>query len=335
MATATPNLGLSIWDKGTDTYNHSQLANNFVKIDRHDHSPGLGNRIPESGLKDGAVSNVKIQDNAVTPNKIPNDSLTQDKLAEDSIGNSELQNASVATANIQDGAVTGAKLDGNIIPLGIIVPWFRRDSSVSIPNGWIACEGQPWSTIANDLGINSGNVPDLRNRFVLGATTGASGAGPDDAPNAGSTGGSNTANFNHAHSIGDHSHTVPNHAHGISVQPSHTHRFWSINYNTNASYLTEGAQRTTGVSSASASSGLQAFFVPGLNSGGRGSSDDGGVAAPMGPDEGPTHNHGGSTAGSGAITTSSAGAQNTTSALGNTDVRPRFIGLIHIMKVKI
>jgi hypothetical protein len=76
MAIVSPNMGLAIWNAGTDNYNHDQQADNLAKLDFHDHSPGRGVQIPTEGIKDGAVTAAKlapganvIQDGSVTPAK--------------------------------------------------------------------------------------------------------------------------------------------------------------------------------------------------------------------------------------------------------------------------
>lgn len=76
MAQVSPNLGLSIWNLVSDLYNHDQQADNMAKIDFHDHAPGRGIQIPTEGIKDGAITALKmapgansIQDGSITPSK--------------------------------------------------------------------------------------------------------------------------------------------------------------------------------------------------------------------------------------------------------------------------
>lgn len=60
MAFTSPKMGLSVWNLLTDPYDHAQLADNFSKIDLHDHTPGRGIQIPTEGLADGAVTAAKL-----------------------------------------------------------------------------------------------------------------------------------------------------------------------------------------------------------------------------------------------------------------------------------
>lgn len=49
-------MGLRIWNLLLDPYDHEQLADNWAKVDAHDHSPGRGVLIPTEGLADESVS---------------------------------------------------------------------------------------------------------------------------------------------------------------------------------------------------------------------------------------------------------------------------------------
>lgn len=77
MAITSPNLGLTVWNLTTDPYNHDELAENFGKIDEHDHSGGKGTQIPTGGIKDGAVTIEKLAGSL----PIPDGSVTDEKLA--------------------------------------------------------------------------------------------------------------------------------------------------------------------------------------------------------------------------------------------------------------
>jgi hypothetical protein len=60
MAFTSAKMGLRIWNLLTDLYDHSQLADNWAKVDYHDHSPGKGVQVPTEGLADGAVTSAKL-----------------------------------------------------------------------------------------------------------------------------------------------------------------------------------------------------------------------------------------------------------------------------------
>lgn len=81
MATSAPNMGLRRWDVGTDKFNYAELAENFTKLDGHDHTSGKGRQIPTGGIADSAVTTLKLNDEAVTAQKIANNTITSAKLA--------------------------------------------------------------------------------------------------------------------------------------------------------------------------------------------------------------------------------------------------------------
>jgi hypothetical protein len=60
MALTSPKMGLRIWDSLSDPYDHNQLADNWSKVDFHDHTPGRGVQIPTEGIADGAITSVKM-----------------------------------------------------------------------------------------------------------------------------------------------------------------------------------------------------------------------------------------------------------------------------------
>lgn len=49
-------MGLRIWNLLLDPYDHEQLADNWAKVDAHDHSPGRGVLIPTEGIAFEAIA---------------------------------------------------------------------------------------------------------------------------------------------------------------------------------------------------------------------------------------------------------------------------------------
>ena len=129
---------------------------------------------------------------------------------------------------------TTAYVAANGIPSGVIVIW--SGSSASIPSGWYLCNG-------------SNSTPDLRDRFVVGATSTYA---------VGATGGSKDAIVvSHTHSVTD-----PGHSHTIGFQ-NHT-----IDQNAGSAGLVKQgtsntSTQTTGISIDSAgASGTNANLPP-------------------------------------------------------------------------
>jgi hypothetical protein len=60
MAFTSAKMSLRIWNLLTDLYDHAQLADNWAKVDYHDHSPGKGVQVPTDGIADAAVTPAKL-----------------------------------------------------------------------------------------------------------------------------------------------------------------------------------------------------------------------------------------------------------------------------------
>lgn len=73
-------MSLNIWTAGSDPYDHDQLADNFFKLDQHNHGQGMGAQIGADGIADASL-------------------LAQ-----------HFTNASIATAFLVDASITSRKL---------------------------------------------------------------------------------------------------------------------------------------------------------------------------------------------------------------------------------
>ena len=60
MALTTPKMVLKVWNLLTDPYDHDQLADNWAKVDQHDHTTNRGVQIPTEGIFDGAITSAKL-----------------------------------------------------------------------------------------------------------------------------------------------------------------------------------------------------------------------------------------------------------------------------------
>ena len=102
------------------------------------------------------------------------------------------------SVNIATTAFVQTALSGAFIP-GMIMLW--SGSSASIPSGWLLCNG-------------SSGTPDLRNRFVVGATSTYA---------VGATGGSADAVVvSHTHTDAGHTHTDAGHLHTLTQIPNNS-----------------------------------------------------------------------------------------------------------------
>lgn len=199
MALTTPNMGLISWDLSSDPYDHTQLAANFNTLDSHNHTAGSG----------AIITTPAIEDLAITTGK--------------------LAGSSVTTAKIADNSVTKAKMDRAYVhPLGSIMPWWRPSPLSAIPEGWVVAKGQTLTSSEHDFaGGGSITLPDLRNKFLLGADTEDTGTSTSTPPAISQAGGSHEKDTSHSHTIDPHSHDVDPHYHTVNEHshtvPSHRH----------------------------------------------------------------------------------------------------------------
>lgn len=102
MANLTPNMQLVTWDLLTDFFSHTDLLDNWSKVDGHDHVPvgsggNGGTPIPSAGILNGAI--------------------TTAKLAADAVGAAQIQSGAVGTSELAGSGVTYDKLDATALPV--------------------------------------------------------------------------------------------------------------------------------------------------------------------------------------------------------------------------
>lgn len=248
--------------------------------------------------------------------------------------------ASLPTSMLaQDGGLALASLSAEIkrqlCQIGQVIDWWRPAATVPLPDGFVICEGQSIPAGSHDFPVAGAiNVPDLRNRFILGAdqtkaqATGANqGNASGDAPGVAGTGGSNAAkDLSHAHGV-----PTPSHTH-TTYTPNHGHSVGSLYFGDHAHYISLGTGteyqgalgRQTGGGTCCQSG--HTHPVSGW-SGGANSSAIGGAAG--GADSLP-----GQTSGPPSVSLATVTNSLTWTADPGTDMRPRFYGLLKLMKVK-
>lgn len=318
MATTTTNMGLKAWDLGTDPYSHSDLAGNMAAIDVHDHTSGKGVQIPTAGIANNAVTSAKIADGTIVTADLADNSVTSAKIVDGAIATADIANGAITAAKIAAGTITADKLSSGVVLKGQVIAWYRVDPGVSLPASYEVCDGRAWSGVTNTLGPGdtnwtSGNMPDLRNKFILGAAISGTGSGTSTPPVIGGTGGSHTSDLSHTHTVASHTHTGPSHTH---TGPSHSHTFASgkILHSRQTKTLVENTP--TGDDSE-----LQTAYLAGFNTGG------GDAAATM--DASGT----GSTGAAGTGATGAASPATDSQLSATTDIRPAYVGLLYVMKV--
>ena len=252
------------------------------------------------------------------------------------------------TALAKDAAIgvtsMGPDVLRQMIQIGQVIDWWRPNDSVPLPAGFVVCDGTAVPAGQHEFPGVSGsvNVPDLRNRMILGAdptkvwATGANqGDASTDAPAIAGTGGSNAAkNFAHGHGVPGVSHQhyvrVPDHLHsaGSLATTDHLHLIPSVG--TGAS----NSNTPGGLGSGSWASGAYYNHAHSIGQYWSGASDRGLYVG---------GNTGACTAGSTGLYVYSDAANVSLNTATNsltwtvdpgTDVRPRFYGLLKLMKVR-
>ena len=102
------------WDSPTDTFNYVDLAENFSKLDVHDHSNGYGRQITSDGLANGSVKSPQLALDSVGSTNLQKDSVIREKIKNGSVNGDKLDANSVTTVKISNLNVTAPKLSQDI-----------------------------------------------------------------------------------------------------------------------------------------------------------------------------------------------------------------------------
>ena len=212
------------------------------------------------------------------------------------------------------------------VPIGSIQMW--AGGSGDVPTGWSLCDGSAisrttysslFTLLSTTFGAGNGtttfNIPDMRDRFVVGA-------GSSYSRNA--YGGNSSNNISHTHSVSSHTHSTPAHTHTMG---SHTHDQGDLAANIDFIYDSGGGiyYRTQ---SKSFTANVRNYLYGGETSVSSGRSTGIDVT-------GNTGSGGSGTTDSGGSSTTGSGGSGTTGSGGSTSVenRPPYIGIYFIIKI--
>jgi microcystin-dependent protein len=133
-------MALTIWSNSSDPYSHNDLANNFLKLDQHDHSGGRGIQISTAGLANNAVTTAKI--------------------APGSVGSAQLTSNALLPAGLILPYAGGAAPGGYLIAQGQLI-------SRSTYSNLFAAIGTIWGS---GDGITTFALPNAQDCFLIGAS---------------------------------------------------------------------------------------------------------------------------------------------------------------------
>lgn len=149
-----------VWDRGVDSFNHDDLVYNFDAIDWIVGGKN-GSSGPTSDTYSGNASTWLGRGDSFSTNSLPG---TKNSGFEDQKSGGRTLYSVVSGLNYND------------VPLGTVIQWWRPTSATDagsgagmIPDGWVPCDGRVLDSTQHSYGDFTITVPDLRNKFVLGA----------------------------------------------------------------------------------------------------------------------------------------------------------------------
>jgi len=107
-------MSLKVWNSPSDPYDHEQLADNFLKLDIHDHSAGRGAQVGAAGIQNGAITGTHI--------------------APATIGASHFSTGAITSAVLGTGTVQASNLAVGADPTGLFTsPRILRSVMTTMP----------------------------------------------------------------------------------------------------------------------------------------------------------------------------------------------------------
>lgn len=353
----TENLGLVVWDSEEDDFEHSQLADNFVRIDAHTHEGGLSEPVEPPGprgetgghwtalglglgigtaaIKPLSIWRYHLAQRIVGHLQIDKEGVQSENIKKKNVLNEHVDDEAIDDRTILKETITIDKLDPNILKLGSTILWYKATPEEEPGDIWEVCDGRNWSEIPNAWGLTTGKIPDTRERFLRGT----------DLSHIGETGGSASVNLAHFHNIAaavlNHVHIVGAHNHAIGPDGLHSHTFGGGNliHTRQNAFTNEFTLRAEieGKPGHTLPNWYESLYVAASEF-----THDGGKVEPpfdeaVGMDNAGAHSHGGATGLSAAFGTSGSslgGSVQTDTQLTNISTTPPYVGFVYIMRVR-
>jgi hypothetical protein len=167
--------------------------------------------ITAAKIADKTITAAQIADTTITAAKIADKTIAAAQIVDTTITAAQIADKTITAAQIADETITAAKLSPliNFFPAGGIIMWSGTIAAAQALTGWKLCDG-------------TNGTPDLRNRFIVGAHSGAgngtvatAGPGFDATPGGG---GALSANYTPGNTGGKTAHKLT-----IAELASHNH----------------------------------------------------------------------------------------------------------------
>ncbi len=163
-----------VWNDGKDPYNYLDLLYNWQVLDKMFGNAGPGGAgFTGGGTGSGGVNAGRRQDITGIPAPWLGDGdSSRIYFKESDIDNPDPLKAARAPSRNLYRIIYA--LTANQGPLGEIKMWYRHSDSIDPPAGFAICDGRTLPESEHSYGTGTYTVPDLRNKFILGADAGKS-----------------------------------------------------------------------------------------------------------------------------------------------------------------
>lgn len=160
----SPNGRLIIWNDGQDAFTYLDLKYNFEWLDRI-----IGNDGFEGGGSGSAGATVSRRQDltGVASAWLGEGESSRVYFKASDIDNPDPVKAARAPARNLFRIIYA--LAANQTPLGHVLYWYRHSDSIQPPAGYVICNGQTLSADQHSFGDFTYQVPDLRNKVIVGA----------------------------------------------------------------------------------------------------------------------------------------------------------------------
>jgi len=144
-------------------------------------------KLDDDNFQDGGITaSDKLVDESIQANQIRNNNITTSKIADSAVTTEKIQDDAVTTAKIANGAVDEdvTSILAGYMPPGAVEMFHTFNSTVSVPRGWMICNGDEVNETNYEALHGAGTyttdvvstspllnkfLPDMADRYAVGA----------------------------------------------------------------------------------------------------------------------------------------------------------------------